>query len=387
MMRRRQLALAAASFLIFATACPPKSETAAGPAAAAGTDIPIGLYAALTGETATFGNATRDGVNFAVDEINAAGGVLGKKIHLYVEDDRSKPEEAAGVVSKLVTQNNVVVLIGENSSSNSLAAAPIAQQNKVPMVSVSSTNPEVTKKGDFIFRVCFIDPLQGAAIARFARENLKLNNVAILQDVKSDYSVGLAKVFTDVFTAAGGKVAMNQSYSAGDADFRAQLTAIKQSNAQAIFIPGYYTEAGQIAIQARDLGLNQPLLGGDGWDSPKLLEIGGANLEGSYYATTVSLSSPDPATQKFVAAFRAKFNRDPEGLNALGYDAMKVVAAAITKAGKLDKQAIRDQIAATKNFPGASGEITIGPDRNPVKPVPIVVIKNGKTEFLQNVKM
>ena len=371
--------------LVLALGCPPQSERQTPSAASA--EIPIGMYGAFTGDQATFGNATRDGVQFAADEINAAGGILGKKIRIYAEDDRSKPEEAAGVVTKLIAQNNVVALIGENASSNSLAAAPIAQQNKVPMVSPSSTNPDVTKKGDYIFRVCFIDPLQGKALARFARENLKLSSVAILHDIKSDYSIGLAKVFTDSFTAAGGKIVADQGYSGGDIDFRAQLTALKQANPQAVFIPGYYTEAGQIAIQARDVGLNVPLLGGDGWDSPKLLEIGGANLENCYYATTVSLASTDPTTQKFVSAFRAKFHRDPEGLNALGYDAMKVIAQAIQKAGKVDGPAIRDQIAATQHFPGASGEISFGPDRDPIKPVPIVVIRNGKTEFLQNVQM
>lgn len=383
-MKTIRRALAAVATLTTLASCAPREQSGGATVGGAG-DIPIGLYAPLTGSMATFGAATREGVQFAVDEINAAGGINGKKIRLIVEDDQGKPDEAAAVVTKLITRDNVIAVIGENASSNSLAAAPIAQANKVPMVSPSSTNPEVTKKGDFIFRVCFIDPLQGEAVGRFAAESLKLQTAAILQDVRSDYSIGLAKVFTEAFTSRGGKIVATQSYSAGDTDFRSQLTALKQSNPQVIFIPGYYTEAGQIAIQARDLGITVPLLGGDGWDSPKLVEIGGKSLDGSYYATTVSLASPDPVVQKFVAAFRAKTKKDPEGLNALGYDAMQVIAAAIRKAGT-DPVKIRDTIAATSNHPGASGTITFGPDRNPRKPVPIVAIRNGKTEYLTSIQ-
>lgn len=383
MKRLTKLAASLAAAVALAS-CAPADEKSATKNAAA--EIPIGLYAALTGSTATFGTATREGVEFAVNEINASGGLLGKKIRLIVEDDQSKPEEAASVVSKLITRDNVVALIGENSSSNSLAAAPIAQANKIPMVSPSSTNPEVTQKGDYIFRVCFIDPLQGEALGRFVSETLKMNKVAILQDVKSDYSVGLAQVFAKALEARGGSITATQSYAQGDNDFRSQLTAIKQTNPQAIFIPGYYTEAGQIAIQARDLGITVPLLGGDGWDSPQLLEIGGQALNGSFYATTVSLESPDAAVQQFVKKFRETKKRDPEGLNALGYDAVMVLAAAIRQANSTEGPAIRDALAKIQNHPGASGTISFGPDRNPKKPVPIVAIENGATKYRMSVK-
>lgn len=357
----------------------PKSD--AGGAAASTGPISVGWYGALTGPTATFGVATRDGVQFAVDEINAAGGLLGRQIRLVSEDDQGKPEESAAVVSKLITSDDVVAVIGQNTSGNSLAAAPIAQANKVPMVSPSSTNPDVTKKGDYIFRACFTDPLQGRALADFTRSTLGLQKVAIFTDVKSDYSIGLADVFGKRFRDSGGAVVATQSYAAGDSDFRSQLTAIRAAQPQAIFVPGYYTDAAQIAMQARELGVNVPLIGGDGWESPKLLEIGGAALNGSFFAATVSLASPDPAVQKFVAAWKAKKGVDPEGLNALGYDSMMIVADAIRRANSLDGSAIRDAIAATRNFSGASGTITFGSDRDPIKPVPIVEVRNGQIVF------
>jgi branched-chain amino acid transport system substrate-binding protein len=382
---RQFASLTLATLLALAAgACAPESATN-GTGGDTG-EIPIGMYGALTGPTATFGQATREGVAFAIEEINASGGLLGRKLRLVAEDDQGKPEEAASVVSKLITRDGVIAIIGENSSSNTLAAAPIAQANRVPMVSPSSTNPEVTKKGDYIFRVCFTDPFQGKALAQFVRQNLKLEKAAILEDVKSDYSRGLADVFAQELEKSGGAIVARQSYAAGDSDFRAQLTAIRQAAPQVLFVPGYYTDAGQIALQARDLGLMVPLVGGDGWESAKLLEIGGEALNGSYFAATVSLASPDAATQKFVAAWQQKRGRAPEGLNALGYDAMMVVADAIRRAGSLDKTAIRDQIAATKGFGGASGEITFGPDRDPLKPVPIVGIREGKVEFLQSVR-
>lgn len=343
--------------------------------------IRIGWYGALTGPTATFGVATRDGVFFAAEQINAAGGLLGRQVRIIAEDDQGRPEESAQVVTKLITSDEVVAVIGQNTSGNSLAAAPIAQANETPMVSPSSTNPDVTKKGNYIFRACFTDPLQGKALADFTKKTLGLSRVAVFVDVKSDYSVGLAKVFEDRLRELGGTVVSKQSYAAGDNDFRSQLTTIRAAGPQAIFIPGYYTDAGQIAIQARDLGLRVPLIGGDGWESPKLLEIGGAALDGSFYAATVSLASPDPAVQKFVQEWKARRKSDPEGLNALGYDSLMLVAEAIRNAKSVEGPAVRDQLAAIQNFAGASGTISFGPDRDPIKPVPIVEIRDGKAVF------
>lgn len=351
------------------------SET---PTAAAADPIPVGVYAALTGGTAEFGTATRDGSRLAADEINARGGVLGRPIRLVIEDDQGRPEEAAAVVTKLITRDGVVAVIGENASSRSLAAAPICQANRVPMISPSSTNPEVTRKGDYIFRVCFIDPYQGDAIAAFVRDNLKLSRVAVLRDVKNDYSVGLAQFFTEAFTRRGGRVVATHSYAEGDSDFRAQLTAIRRVGPQAIFIPGYYTEVGQIAIQARDLGVKIPLIGGDGWDSPKLLEIGGEAMNGCYFADHYFLGEERPEVVNFVQKFRSRYGVDPNAVHVLSYDAVNLLADAIERAQSVDSTSIRDAIAATRDFKGVSGPISFGPDRNPIKPVAMIAIADGK---------
>lgn len=344
-------------------------------------DIPIGVYGALTGDQAAFGTSTVAGVRIAAEEINAAGGIMGRKIRLMVEDDQGRAEEAASVVTKLITANNVIGLIGENSSNQSLAAAPIAQQNGVPMISPSSTNPAVTEKGDYIFRVCFTDPYQGKALAAFVRQNLKLDTAAILQDQKNDYSVGLAAVFRQEFEAAGGKIVAQQSYSGGDTEFRPQLTSIKAANPQAVFIPGFYTEVGQIAIQSRDLGLNVPLVGGDGWDSPVVIQIGGKAIEGSYFSDHYFVGDTRPVVQKFVNEYEKRHGRKPEATAALGYDALHIFAAAAKRANSLDRKAIRDQISATKEYDGVSGKISFGPDRNPIKPVAMIKIENGQMNF------
>lgn len=344
-------------------------------------DIPVGVYAALTGSEAAFGTATVNGVRLAADEINNAGGVLGRKIRLYVEDDQGRAEEAASVVTKLITSSDVIALIGENSSNQSLAAAPIAQMNKVPMVSPSSTNPAVTQKGDYIFRVCFTDPYQGKALAAFVRNNLKLDKAAILVDKKNDYSVGLAAVFRKELEGAGGKIIAEQSYSGGDTEFRPQLTAIRSANPQAVFIPGFYTEVGQIAIQARDLGITVPLVGGDGWDSQTVIQIGGKAMEGTYFSDHYFVGDTRPVVQNFVNEYRKRHGGNPEANAALGYDALKIFAAAAQRAGSLDRKAIRDQIAVTKEYQGVSGTITMGADRNPIKPVAMIKIENGQMNF------
>jgi branched-chain amino acid transport system substrate-binding protein len=368
---------------LLAAACRPDRE--AQTAQPAG-DIPVGVYGALTGSEAAFGTSTVNGVRIAADEINAAGGVLGRRIRLVVEDDQGRAEEAASVVTKLITSDGVVALIGENSSNQSLAAAPIAQSNGVPMISPSSTNPTVTEKGDSIFRVCFTDPYQGKALASFVRGNLKLDTAAILVDKKNDYSVGLARVFREEFEAAGGKIVAEQSYSGGDTEFRPQLTAIKGKSPQALFIPGFYTEVGQIAIQARDLGLNAPLVGGDGWDSPVVIQIGGKAIEGSYFSDHYFVGDTRPVVKKFVAEFVKRYGGKPEATAALGYDALHIWANAARRANSIDKKAVRDQIAATKAYDGVSGMITMGPDRNPIKPVAMIKIENGQMNFAGWVK-
>ena len=348
-------------------------------------EIVIGEYGSLTGTTATFGISTRNGVDLAIEEINKAGGVLGKQIRVVVEDDQGKPEEAQTVVTKLITSNKVVAIIGEVASSRTLAAAPVAQQARIPMITPSSTNPKVTEIGDYIFRTCFIDPFQGLVMAKFASVTLKLKNVAILRDIKNDYSVGLADVFVENFKKMGGTIVVDQSYSEGDTDFSAQLTSMKSSKPEAIFVPGYYTEVGLIARQARKLGINVPLLGGDGWDSPKLYEIGGEALNGSYFSNHTSVDDPDPVIQKFVSDYKARFGETPDSLGANAYDTARIVVDAIKRAGSTDPAKLRDALAQTKDFPGIAGPITIDANRNAVKPAVILKVNNGKLDFVERV--
>ena len=348
-------------------------------------EIVVGEYGSLTGTTATFGISSKNGIDLAVDEINKAGGVLGKKIRVIVEDDQGRPEEAQTVVTKLITKDNVVAVLGEVASSRSLAAAPVAQQNQIPMISPSSTNPKVTQVGNYIFRACFIDPFQGFVMAKFAKDTLKIKNVAVLRDIKNDYSVGLADVFIDNWKKMGGTIVSDQSYSEGDTDFSAQLTSIKSHDPQAIFVPGYYTEVGLIARQEKKLGLNVPLLGGDGWDSPKLWEIGGEALNGSYYSNHSSMDDPSPAIQKFVADYKARFNQVPDALAALAYDSAGMLADAIRRAGTTEAAKLRDAIAQTKDFAGITGKITLDSNRNPVKPAVVLKVQDGKLQFAETV--
>jgi branched-chain amino acid transport system substrate-binding protein len=356
-------------------------DAASGDRAAGASEIVIGHYASMTGSTAHFGQDTDRGVRLAIDEANAKGGVLGKKIRVVTLDTRGDSAEAASAVNRLIDVEKVTALLGEVASSLSLAGGRVAQRRKIPMISPTSTNPKVTEVGDYIFRVCFIDPFQGKVMATFARQNLKLDKVAILKDVKNDYSIGLADAFQKSFTALGGKIVVEQSYSQGDTDFSAQVTAIRGGAAQAIFVPGYYSEVGSIARTADRLGLKIPLLGGDGWDSPDLFKIGGDALNGSYFSDHFA---PDLATEQakqFVAKFTGKYGVPPSGLGALGYEAAEVLVDAIRRAGKEDATAIRDAIAQTKDFEGVTGKITMDAQRNPQKSAVVLKIEAGKAKF------
>lgn len=384
-MRKQQLVLVIiAALSIVLLGCHPKGEQAGGGGTTAtrgggGNEILVGEYGSLTGPQATFGQSTHNGIMMAVDEINAKGGIKGRKIRVITEDDQSKQEEAANAVTKLISQNNVIAMLGEVASSSSIAAAPICQANKVPMISPSSTNPEVTKKGDYIFRVCFIDTYQGESLANYVAQQIGVKTAAILTDIKSDYSQGLAQFFEQRFKKLGGKVVAKASYANGDSDFRSQLTSVKAANPEILFVPGYYTDIGQIAIQARDLGIKVPLVGGDGWESPKLIEIGGKALEGCYYANHYFYADPTPIVHNFVQKYKDRFGQTPDALAALGYDAARVLADSMNRAAKVDGPSIRDAVAATKSFAGVTGAITIGPERDAVgKKLVIEDIKNGQ---------
>ena len=348
--------------------------------------IKVGEFASLTGKEAAFGQSSHKGTLLAVEEINAAGGVLGRKIQLITEDNQSKAGESATIAKKLISRDKVVALIGEVASMRSLEAAPIAQQFRIPMISPSSTNPKVTEIGNYVFRVCFIDPFQGVVMAKFARNSLKLKRVAVLTSVSSAYSVGLAKYFKERFTQDGGAIALEQRFTEGDKDFKAQLTAIKAANVDGIFLPGYYTEAALVCKQARDLGLNLPLFGGDGWEAPQLISIGGAAVEGTYYSTHYSPENKSPAVSGFVERFRKRWNNEvPDAMAALGYDAAMVLADAIKRAGTTDSPKLREALAATKNLPGVTGDTTLDAQRNASKAAVVIAVRDGKFKFLETV--
>jgi branched-chain amino acid transport system substrate-binding protein len=379
--------------LLALVACEKKNETTPGadqkPVAVAKTDddtILIGEVGSLTGKEAAFGISTRNGIDIAVEEANQAGGVKGKKLQVRVYDDQSKPEEAGSAATRLLSQDHVKLLLGEVASSNSLAMAPKAQEFKVPMISPSSTNTAVTEVGDYIFRVCFIDPFQGYVMAKYARDELKLNTAAILKDVKSAYSVGLTEVFERKFTELGGKVVGTEAYSGGDTDFRAQLTAMKKLKPQALYIPGYYTDIGVIAQQAEELGLKTVLMGGDGWDGPPLFELGGKAIEGAYVSNHYSAEDPSPIVQNFIKKYQERYKVVPDSLAALGYDAARVGIEAMKRAPDLSGPALRDAIAATKDFPGVAGTITINSKRDAEKPAVVLQVKDGKFKYVATVK-
>jgi branched-chain amino acid transport system substrate-binding protein len=304
---------------------------------------------------------------------------------LLYEDDQSKAGEASTVVKKLIASDGVVAVLGEVASSRSMEAAPICQQNKVPMISPSSTNVKLTELGDYVFRVCFTDEFQGKLLATFARKTLKAANVAVLTDTRSDYSVGLSRDFQTPFTAGGGKIVAEQTYNGGDKDFKGQLTAVKAANPDAILITGYYTDVGLMVKQARQLGISVPIFGGDGWESSKLIEIGGPDVEGTYFSTHFSPEQESPAVQTFVKKFEAKYNQLPDAMAALGYDSAMVLIEAMKRAGTTDEPKLRDAIAATKDHSGITGKITLDEHRNATKSAVILTIKSGKFKFLETV--
>jgi branched-chain amino acid transport system substrate-binding protein len=339
--------------------------------------IKIGEYYPLTGDLATFGQSGKKGIDLAVEEANRAGGLLGKKIEIIVEDDRGLQQEAKSVVQKLIDKDKVIAVLGESASTNSIAGGQVCQSKGIPMITPSSTNPQVTQIGDYIFRVCFLDDFQGEVMARFAANTLKAKRVAIFYDKGNDYSVGLSKFFRQTFEKLGGEIVLEEAYQSTDSDFSAQLTNIAGKKPDAIYVPGYYTQVGQIAQQGRRLGITVPLLGGDGWDSPILMEIGKEAINGSYFSNHYTIEDPDPNVQNFVNSYKTKYNQTPDAVAALAYDAARILFDAIKRSGSTDPKAIRDALAQTKDFKGVTGVTTISPSRNAVKSAVIVAIEGG----------
>jgi branched-chain amino acid transport system substrate-binding protein len=348
--------------------------------------IKIGQYTSLTGTEATFGISSDNGLKLAVEEQNKAGGLLGKQIELITYDNRGLPAETQTVVEKLITRDKVCAVIGEVASARSKAGAPICQKNKIPMITPASTNPEVTLIGDYIFRVCFIDPFQATVMSKFALNTMKVKKVALLIDQKNAYSTGLAENFKNVFTGMGGEIVGEQKYQAGEKDFKGQLTALKATNPEAVFIPGYYTDVGLIAIQAREIGLTVPLFGGDGWESDRLTEGKAANaLEGCFFSTHVSSEDPNPKVQEFIKKYRDKYKSEPDAMAFLSYDAGILLFDAIKRANSTDGEQIKNQLAKTVNFQGVTGNITINDQRNAIKPAVVLEIKGGKFKYKETI--
>ena len=351
-----------------------------------GEPVKLGFFMSITGRDASFGEAALRGARLAIDDLNTAGGILGRPAELVVEDNRSLPGESATAVKKLIARDKVVALVGECASSRTLEAAPLAQAAGLPLVTPASTNPRVTAVGDCIFRMCFADPFQGEVLANFAWKQLGLRRAALLIDPGAPYSVGLGEVFARTFTALGGQIVASQKYSGGDKDLRAQLTAIRSANPDALFLPGYYVEAGLAAQQARELGLKATLLGGDGFEAPQLIEIGGVALNGTYYSTHYSAESQSPASRRFVAAYQARYGGAPVGLAALTYDSIRLIADAITRAGSTDRLALKKALAATHDFPGVTGRTTFDEHRDAVKEAAIITVRDGRCVFVDSIR-
>ncbi len=346
--------------------------------------ILIGGVAPVTGPAATFGKSTKQGYEMALEEWNAKGGVLGRTVKLIFEDDKADPTEAANAFSKLINENHVVAIVGSVTSSCSLAGAPIAQRNKVPMITPTSTNVKVTEQGDYIFRACFIDPFQGTVAAKFLYNNLKARKVGVIYDIGQDYNAGLAESFKKEFESLGGQIIAYEGYPDGTTDFNTQLTKILDGKPDAIYSPNYYNDDGLIAKQARSLGFNGPIVGGDGWDSPDLVKIGGDAVNNCYFTNHFSKDSKEEIVQNFVKKYEDKYGEAPDALAALGYDGMNIMLTAIQNAGSTDGEAIKD---ALKNidYQGVTGHIKFDENRNPIKSAVILKIENGKQVYVTTI--
>ncbi len=345
---------------------------------ATGDTIKIGMIASLNGENQPWGVDSKKGAELAVEEFNAAGGLDGKMVTLVVEDTQSKPEGGKSATEKLVGQDKVLAVIGEVASGITLQAADVCQEAGVPIVAVGATRVDLTEKGGHVFRACFTDNFQGAALAKYAYDDLKCRNIAVLTDRKLPYSTGLSEMFTKVFVSLGGKIATEEFYEAGNIDFKAQLTNIKSKTPDGLFCSGYFTEVGPIARQREQIGLNVPMLGGDGWDSTKLIDSGGSGIIGGCFMNHYHNSEKRPEVQDFVAKFTKKFGAEPAtAMGALGYDATNVVLTALTSSKATNSMNLLKAIAQVKDMKGVSGVITIGPDGNAQKPALILKVEKG----------
>jgi branched-chain amino acid transport system substrate-binding protein len=347
--------------------------------------IKIGHYASMTGSEATFGVSTDNAIRLAVEEKNAAGGIKGRKIELITADTASKASEGGTVVTKLITSDKVVALLGEVASSTTMAGGDVAQKLGIPNISPSSTNVRVTEIGDMISRVCFTDDFQAWVVAKFAFDNLKVKKAAIMYDQGQAYSKGLAEYFAKSFKELGGTIVANVAYTNNNPDASAQLQTIKSSGAEAVFLPGYYSDAANYMKQAKAKGVTIPFLGADGWDSSELFKIGGSSIDGNYFSNHYSHEEQRPEVQSFVVNYQKKFGAVPDGLAALGYDAARVLFDAMERAPSLDGKALAAAINSTKDFPGVTGRITIDPKRNALKKAVVLKIEKGAAHLIADI--
>ncbi|SEO99295.1 ABC transporter substrate-binding protein [Propionispora vibrioides] len=359
----------------------------------AGDSIKIGMVYELTGNTASYGTSAANGANLAFKEINANGGVLGKKLEIITADNKGEPSESANAMTKVITQDRVVAVTGFTVSSCGIAGSVVAEDNKIPFVAAATVNPKVTvdeatgKVKDYTFRACFIDSFQGTVGANFAWNSLKAKKAAIMVDNSSDYSKGLAKVFKSVYTERGGQIVSEEAYLQKDQDFKATLTTIKAQNPEIIYIPGYYEDVGKIVKQARELGITIPILGGDAWDSPRLAELGGAQaLNNTYFTNFYSVEDKNPVSNSFVEAYQKEYGQVPDSMAAMGYDAARLLVDAIKRANSTDANKIREALAATKNFPSVSGEMNLNESHDAVRGVVIIEMKDGKQVYKETIK-
>ena len=357
-----------------------------------GETVKIGAIGELTGANASYGTSSMRGFKLAVKEINAAGGVNGKKLQLVEADTKSEPAEAANAMSKLISQDKVPMVTGIFTSSSAIAACNISETSKIPFLAIGATNPAVTvgkdgKTKPNTFRVCFIDPFQGTVGANFVLNELKAKKAAIYVDNSSDYAKGLADFFKQAYTAKGGSIVAEEAYLQKDTDFKAVLTKIKAAAPDVLYVPGYYEEVGKIVKQSRELGINCAIVGGDGWDSPKLAEIAGAAaLNNTFFTNHYSPDSDSAESKAFVATFEKEYQQKPDAPAVLGYDGIKLLADAMKRAGSTDSAKVAAALADTKSFKAVTGETSLNDKHDAVKSAVIIELKDGKQAYRATVK-
>ena len=361
-----------------------------GPGAGSDDEIRIGVNYELSGGVATYGQSSVDGIELAIKQVNEAGGIDGKKITLIKYDNKSEPQEATTLANKMIEQDKVVAILGPATSGSFMSQIPVAEKSKVPVASGSATADEVTvdESGvkEYAFRICFNDSYQGTGMATYALNNLSKTKAVIIMDNSSDYGKGLAENFEKTFTEGGGTIVAKESFVKGDTDFNAILTSIRSEDFDVIFLPGYYEEAGLIIKQARDLGIDVPILGADGFDSPDLVKLAGEDaLNDIYFSNHYSSLDEDPLVVQFIEDFNEEYGREPDAFNALGYDLAMFVVDGLKRAGKVDREALKDALASTEDFAGVTGSFSIDENHNPVKAIVVISLKDGKQHTSEKV--